>query len=100
MPEHACANVARLPGNGLHCCDSGHRLHRHACRRTVTHYIAMLAQATEALRITSTELLNFKVMDDVIPEPLGGAHSDPMASFPAIKDSIMNVYHNKCASRL
>ena len=60
----------------------------------------MLAQATEALRITSTELLNFKVMDDVIPEPLGGAHSDPMASFPAIKESIMNVYHNKCASCL
>ena len=58
----------------------------------------MLAQATEALRITSTELLNFKVMDDVIPEPLGGAHSDPMASFPAVKDAIMNVYHNKCAS--
>ena len=57
----------------------------------------MPAQATEALRITSTELLNFKVMDDVIPEPLGGAHSDPMASFPAVKDAIMNVYHNKCA---
>ena len=58
----------------------------------------MLAQATEALRITSTELLNFKVRDDVIPEPLGGAHSDPMASFPAVKDAIMNVYHDKCAS--
>ena len=57
-------------------------------------------QATEALRITSTELLKFKVMDDVISEPLGGAHSDPMASFPSIKDAIMNVYHNKCASRI
>lgn len=54
-----------------------------------------MVQATEALRITSTELLQFKVMDDVIPEPLGGAHSDPMASFPAIKESIMDVYHNK-----
>ena len=52
-------------------------------------------QATEALRITSTELLQFKVMDDIIPEPLGGAHSDPMASFPAIKDAIMNIYKNK-----
>ena len=52
-------------------------------------------QATEALRITSTELLQFKVMDDIIPEPLGGAHSDPMASFPAIKDAIMDIYKNK-----
>ncbi len=54
-------------------------------------------QATEALRITSTELLQFKVMDDVIPEPLGGAHSDPMGCFPAIKDAIMDIYKNKCA---
>ena len=53
------------------------------------------AQATEALRITSTELLQFKVMDDVIPEPLGGAHSDPMGCFPAIKDAIMDIYKNK-----
>ncbi len=52
-------------------------------------------QATEALRITSTELLQFKVMDDVIPEPLGGAHSDPMGCFPAIKDAIMDIYKNK-----
>lgn len=52
-------------------------------------------QATEALRITSTDLLQFKVMDDVIPEPLGGAHSDPMGCFPAIKEGIMNIYNNK-----
>ncbi|CAL5218470.1 g154 [Coccomyxa viridis] len=55
------------------------------------------ATATEALRITSTELLQFKVMDDVIPEPLGGAHSDPMGCFPAIKDAIMDIYKNKYA---
>jgi acetyl-CoA carboxylase carboxyl transferase subunit alpha len=52
-------------------------------------------QATEALRITSQELLNFGVMDTVIEEPLGGAHSDPMGAFPAIKKAIMDVYKNK-----
>lgn len=53
-------------------------------------------QATEALRITAPELVRFGVMDEIIPEPLGGAHSDPMGAFPAIKDAIMRNYH-KCA---
>ena len=57
----------------------------------------VLAQATEALKITSPELINFGVMDEIIPEPLGGAHSDPMASFPYIKEAILNVYNTRCA---
>ena len=57
-------------------------------------------QATEALKITSPELINFGVMDEIIPEPLGGAHSDPMASFPYIKEAILNVYNNQWAPYL
>ena len=48
--------------------------------------------ATEALRITSQELIKFGVMDESVPEPLGAAHSDPMGSFPAIKEAIMRNY--------
>ncbi|GBF91106.1 acetyl-coenzyme A carboxylase carboxyl transferase subunit, chloroplastic-like [Raphidocelis subcapitata] len=48
--------------------------------------------ATEALRITAPELVRLGVMDTIIPEPLGGAHSDPVAAFPAIKDAIMATY--------
>jgi acetyl-CoA carboxylase carboxyl transferase subunit alpha len=33
-------------------------------------------QAAEALRFTSVDLAKFKIVDDVIPEPLGGAHRD------------------------
>ncbi|BDA44272.1 Acetyl-coenzyme A carboxylase carboxyl transferase subunit [Coccomyxa sp. Obi] len=55
------------------------------------------AAATEALRITSSELVTFGVMDTVIEEPLGGAHADPMGAFPAIKAAIMDVYKNKYA---
>lgn len=36
-------------------------------------------------------------MDNIIPEPLGGAHSDPMGSFPAIKEAVMGIYNSKCA---
>lgn len=35
---------------------------------------AVPPQATEALRITAPELIKLEVMDEVIPEPLGGAH--------------------------
>jgi acetyl-CoA carboxylase carboxyl transferase subunit alpha len=51
-------------------------------------------QATEALRITASELVRLEVMDEVIPEPLGGAHSDPVAAFPAIKSAIMGTFRH------
>jgi acetyl-CoA carboxylase carboxyl transferase subunit alpha len=34
-------------------------------------------EAAEALRLTSKDLLKFGVVDEAIPEPLGGAHRDP-----------------------
>ncbi|GLC37743.1 Chromatin assembly factor 1 subunit p50 [Pleodorina starrii] len=49
-------------------------------------------EATEALRITSAELVKFGVMDHIVPEPLGGAHADPLSAFPMIKESILNTY--------
>ncbi|KAI8469767.1 MAG: acetyl-CoA carboxylase [Monoraphidium minutum] len=48
--------------------------------------------ATEALRITAPELIKLGVMDTVVPEPLGGAHADPVAAFPAIKGAIMSTF--------
>ena len=48
--------------------------------------------ATEALRITSAELVKFGVMDAIVPEPLGAAHADPMAAFPAVKKAIMETH--------
>lgn len=48
--------------------------------------------ATEALRITAPELVRLGVMDTIVPEPLGGAHSDPVAAFPHIKDAIMSAF--------
>jgi len=34
-------------------------------------------RAADALRLTSAHLKKFGIVDDVIPEPLGGAHRDP-----------------------
>src|SRR5262249_52438014 len=32
--------------------------------------------AAEALRLTARDLFRFRIIDDIIPEPLGGAHRD------------------------
>ena len=34
-------------------------------------------EAAEALKFTSKHLLEFGIIDDIIPEPDGGAHSNP-----------------------
>lgn len=34
-------------------------------------------QAAKALRLTASDLLKFGVIDEILPEPLGGAHLDP-----------------------
>jgi acetyl-CoA carboxylase carboxyl transferase subunit alpha len=34
------------------------------------------AEAAEALKITAKDLFGFKLVDEIIPEPLGGAHND------------------------
>ncbi|MEM7048234.1 MAG: acetyl-CoA carboxylase carboxyltransferase subunit alpha [Acidobacteriota bacterium] len=35
------------------------------------------AEAAEALRLSAPDLLGLGVVDEVVPEPLGGAHTDP-----------------------
>ena len=37
------------------------------------------AKAAEALRITAKDLFELGLVDEIIPEPLGGAHTDPEA---------------------
>ena len=46
-------------------------------------------QAAEALKLTAPDLLELKVIDEVIPEPLGGAHRDPAAAAAQVKDAVV-----------
>lgn len=41
--------------------------------------------ASEKLKITARDLMNQKVIDQIIEEPLGGAHRDPAAMFKTLK---------------
>lgn len=46
-------------------------------------------EAAKALKITSNDLMEFKVVDEVIPEPLGGAHQDWVAAAGNVKEAIL-----------
>ena len=46
------------------------------------------AEAARALKITAQDLLKMKIVDRIIPEPAGGAHSDPEAAMTSVGDAI------------
>jgi acetyl-CoA carboxylase carboxyl transferase subunit alpha len=47
------------------------------------------ADAAEAMRVTASDLHNLGVVDRIVPEPLGGAHRDPVAAISALKSAIV-----------
>lgn len=47
------------------------------------------AEAAEVLRITADDLLAVEVIDEIIPEPLGGAHTAPEEMAVTIKNHII-----------
>ncbi len=46
-------------------------------------------QAAEALRLTPPDLLEQKIIDRIIPEPLGGAHRNPQQAALILKDALI-----------
>jgi acetyl-CoA carboxylase carboxyl transferase subunit alpha len=46
------------------------------------------ATAAEALRLTADDLKRMRLIDTVIPEPLGGAQRDPAAAVAAVGDAL------------
>jgi acetyl-CoA carboxylase carboxyl transferase subunit alpha len=46
------------------------------------------AKAAEALKITARHLLELGLVDEVIPEPLGGAHANPEAAAQTLRESL------------
>ena len=47
------------------------------------------ARAAEALKMTAQDLLRFKIIDDIIPEPAGGAHRNPEQTGRNLSDRII-----------
>jgi len=64
---------------------------------------ADFSRAADALKLTAQDLLQFKVIDGIIPEPLGGAHRDPEAMAKNISETILAAFEelkSKTAGKL
>jgi acetyl-CoA carboxylase carboxyl transferase subunit alpha len=46
------------------------------------------AAAAEALRLTAEDLKRLKLIDAIVPEPLGGAHRNGAATVAAVGDAV------------
>ncbi|HAS46533.1 MAG TPA: acetyl-CoA carboxylase carboxyl transferase subunit alpha [Microscillaceae bacterium] len=46
-------------------------------------------QAAQALRLAATDMQSFGLVDQIIPEPLGGAHADPATTYQNVKQVIL-----------
>ncbi|PHQ29330.1 MAG: acetyl-CoA carboxylase carboxyl transferase subunit alpha [Leeuwenhoekiella sp.] len=49
-------------------------------------------QAAEALKLTATDMKKQKLIDEIVKEPLGGAHSDRQKTFDTVKEKILQAY--------
>ena len=52
------------------------------------------SEAAEALGLTADRLFELGLVDEVLPEPLGGAHRDPKAMCSLIKSHIISNLNN------
>jgi acetyl-CoA carboxylase carboxyl transferase subunit alpha len=50
---------------------------------------ANAAKAAAALKITANDLFEFKLVDEIVPEPLGGAHTDPALTAANLKTHLL-----------
>lgn len=49
-------------------------------------------QAADALKLTATDMKKMKLVDEIIKEPLGGAHSDRETTFLSVRDVVLKSY--------
>jgi acetyl-CoA carboxylase carboxyl transferase subunit alpha len=46
-------------------------------------------RAAEALKLTAQDLLRLKLIDEILPEPLGGAHQDPETAGETLRQALI-----------
>ncbi|MEZ4796397.1 MAG: acetyl-CoA carboxylase carboxyltransferase subunit alpha [Flavobacteriaceae bacterium] len=49
-------------------------------------------QAAEALKLTAKDMKKMKLVDEIVKEPLGGAHNDREKTFLIVRDAIEKAY--------
>ena len=56
--------------------------------------------AANSLKITAKDCLNLKIIDEIIEEPIGGAHRNSHILFDKIKNSILNNFQSLKLSKI
>lgn len=59
-----------------------------ACASIIFRDPSRAAEAAEAMKITARDLKEHGIVDEVFPEPLGGAHREPRAAVSVVKESL------------
>ena len=59
-----------------------------ACSSILWRSVDFARDAADALRLTAQDMLQFRVIDEIVPEPTGGAHRDPAAAIHAVGDAM------------
>jgi acetyl-CoA carboxylase carboxyl transferase subunit alpha len=59
-----------------------------ACAAILWKHRKHAPEAAAALKLTARDLLELQLIDEVIPEPLGGAHQNHAAALDAVKEAI------------
>jgi acetyl-CoA carboxylase carboxyl transferase subunit alpha len=49
----------------------------------------MRERAAGALRITAQDLLELRIIDEIVPEPVGGAHADHEAAAKSLQEALL-----------
>jgi len=60
-----------------------------ACAAILWRDAGKAPQAAEALKITANDLKQLKLIDEILPEPIGGAHADPLAAAETLKSALL-----------
>ena len=58
------------------------------CAAIVYKDASRAAEAAECLRLTADSLVELGIADEIVREPLGGAHHDPVRMFEAVHESV------------
>lgn len=63
----------------------------HGCASILWNDVARSEEIAENLKMTAPDLLGLGIIDEIIPEPLDGAHRDPEKTYQVVKERIR--YH-------
>jgi acetyl-CoA carboxylase carboxyl transferase subunit alpha len=67
-----------------------------ACSSILWRDTTQATAAAEALRLTAQDLKQFKLIDEIVAEPLGGAHRDPAATMQSVRQVLASALPGLC----